>query len=317
MVAPATFRPMTESIAIPYSSRAQGCLLGLACGNALGLPYQDVWPASEIFEKSGGSVREIDANEKFMLWDDDTAQAMLVAEALVEVGRMNLRDLGKRLVAWRQNNGRGIPTLVDRVVDEIEGEIPVEEASEDAFQRLGRNWSANNAAVVRAIPIAIKFYQDPRRIVSETVISAKVTHWNPLCVWSAVAFNLGLATILREEPLHLAALAEEVRGHGAPDPVCDAVAASRAPLSMFLLDGKAKSYTLKAMQVGLWALLADGELDVLLEAVVFEGGDTDTNAAIAGASIGARLGRSAISEEWMESLREPQRIVALAEALIA
>jgi ADP-ribosyl-[dinitrogen reductase] hydrolase len=308
---------MTDSTDLPLRSRAQGCLLGLACGNALGLPYQDVWPASKIFETSHGSVREIDPNEALLSWDDDTAQAVAVAEELVETGRMNLRSLGKRLVDWRKANGRGIPTLVDRVLDEIEGEIPVEEASEDAFQRLGRNWSANNAAVVRAIPIAIKFHADPAKIASETVVSAKVTHWNPLCVWSAVALNLGIATILRDEPLHLAALAEEVRGHGAPDSVCDAVAASRAPLSLFLLDGKAKSYTLKAMQVGLWALLNEGGMDDLLEAVVLEGGDTDTNAAVAGAAIGARRGRQAVPDRWMECIHEPGRIVALADALIA
>jgi ADP-ribosyl-[dinitrogen reductase] hydrolase len=308
---------MIEPNELPLAARAQGCLLGLACGNALGIPYQDVWPAAKILETSHGSVREIDPNEALLSWDDDTAQAVAVAEELIETGRMNLRSLGKRLVQWRQTNGRGIPTLVDRVLDEIEGEIPVEEASEDAFQRLGRNWSANNAAVVRAIPIALKFSLDPDKIAAETVISAKVTHWNPLCVWSAVALNLGIATILRGEPLHLAALAEQVRGHGAPDSVCDAVAASRAPLSMFLLDGKAKSYTLKAMQVGLWALLTEGALEDLLEAVILEGGDTDTNAAIAGAALGARHGRQAIPERWLESIHEPARIIALADALVA
>lgn len=312
----ATFPPMSESTDIPLAARAQGCLLGLACGNALGLPYQDVWPASKVFELSHGAVRDIDPNEALLAWDDDTAQAVAVAEELVETGRMNLRGLGKRLVDWRKSNPRGIPTLVDRVLDEIEGDIPVEEASEDAFQRLGRNWSANNAAVVRALPVALKFWNDPARIAAETVVSAKVTHWNPLCVWSAVALNLGVATILRDEPLHLAALAEQVRVHGAPDPVCDAVAASRAPLSLFLLDGKAKSYTLKAMQVGLWALLTEGSMEDLLEAVVLEGGDTDTNAAIAGAAIGARLGRQAVPDRWVACLHEPSRIIALADALV-
>jgi ADP-ribosyl-[dinitrogen reductase] hydrolase len=241
---------------------------------------------------------------------------MVVAQALNEFGRMNYRDLGARLVAWRTANGRGIPTLVDRVLDEIEGEVPAEEASEDAFQRLGRNWSANNAAVVRGIPIAVKFCQDPHRIASETAISAKITHWNPLCVGSAIALNLAIATILRDETLHLDALAEEVHGHGMPDSVCDAIRASRAPISMFLLDGKAKSYTLKALQVGLWALRAEGSVEDLLESVVLEGGDTDTNAAVAGAALGARYGREAIPEHWVSSLRDADKIVELAGKLV-
>jgi len=308
---------MTDTLDPNPVSRAQGCLLGLAAGNALGLPYEDVWPAAEIFQRSKGVVRDIDPAEKAKPWDDDLAQAVAVAEALTEFGRMNLLDLGARLVAWRSSNGRGIPTLVDRVLDEIEGDVPAEEASEDAFQRLGRNWSANNAAVVRAIPIAVKFCQDPHRIAAETAISAKITHWNPLCVGSAIALNLAIATILRDEPLHLDALAEEVHGHGVPESVCDAVRASRAPISMFLLDGKAKSYTLKALQVGLWALRAEGSVEDLLEAVVLEGGDTDTNAAVAGAALGARYGLEAIPERWIASLREPDRIAALAAKLVA
>jgi ADP-ribosyl-[dinitrogen reductase] hydrolase len=307
---------MTDTLEPTLISRAQGCLLGLAAGNALGLPYEDVWPASEIFQRSQGVVREIDPSEKGKPWDDDTAQAVVVCEALTKFGRMNLRDLGARLVAWRNANGRGIPTLVDRVLDEIEGEVPAEEASEDAFQRLGRNWSANNAAVVRAIPIAIKFCQDPHRIAAETTISAKITHWNPLCVGSAIALNLAIATVLRDEPLHLDALAEEVRGHGMPESVCDAVRASRAPLSMYLLDGKAKSYTLKALQVGLWALRTEGSIEDLLESVVLEGGDTDTNAAVAGAALGARFGIEAIPERWISSVRDADKIAGLAVKLV-
>lgn len=308
---------MTDTNEIPLASRARGCLLGLACGNALGVPFEDVWPAEEIFKRTAGKVRDISPEEASQPWDDDTAQAVLVAESLAELGQLGMSSLAKRMVVWRNRAPRGIPTLVDRVLDDVEGDVPVEEASEDAYQRLGRNWSANNAAVVRSIPVAIKFCRDPHRIASETAIAAKVTHWNPLCVWSAVALNLGIAAILREEPIHPAALAEEVRGYGAPDPVCDAVRASRAPLSMFLLDGKAKAYTLKAMQVGLWALQNEGSIEDLLEAVVLEGGDTDTNAAVAGAALGARLGEKALPERWIAAIREPARLVALADRLVA
>ncbi len=306
---------MTDTIELPLISRAQGCLLGLACGNALGLPFENVWPATEIFRLSGGTVREILDTEKNSLWDDDTAQAMVVAESLAETDRLGLDDLAARLNVWRHQNGRGIPTLVERVLDEVEGEVPVEEASEEVFQRLGRNWSANNAAVVRSLPVAIKFYQDPQRIVSQTAISAKVTHWNPLCVWSAIALNLGVATILRDEPLLLDALAEEVHLQGAPEPVCDAIRGSRAPLSMFLLDGKAKSYTVKAMQVGLWALRNEASMEDVLEVVILEGGDTDTNAAIAGAAIGARRGRAGVPDRWIKAIRASAKIEALANRL--
>jgi len=75
-------------------------------------------------------------------------------------------------------------------------------------------------------------------------------------------------------------------------------------------------FTLKAMQVGLWAFEQDRNFaDVLVE-VVRQGGDTDTNAAIAGAVMGARLGRSAIPESWLANIPNTERLVELADVLL-
>jgi ADP-ribosylglycohydrolase len=295
--------------------RLEGCLLGLACGNALGLPYENLWPAETIVERTQGRVRGWDPKEKDLAWDDDTAQAVLIARMLAE-GPLTVEGVGRRLLRWKLENGRGIKTLVSRVLDDVEGDVPVEEASQEAFERLGRNWSATNAALARCIPVALRHHDDPATLVEQTGVAVRATHWNPLCVWSATAFNLGLATTLREEPLHLQTLAETVRSHGAPDSVCDAVDASRAPLSVFLLDGKAKAYTLKAMQVGLWALLQpQPRVEELLESLILEGGDTGTNAAVAGAALGARVGAKGLGSRWIAALHDPEAITEAARRL--
>ena len=46
------------------------------------------------------------------------------------------------------------------------------------------------------------------------------------------------------------------------------------------------------------------------------GGDTDTNAAVAGAVLGARYGVGAVPERWLECVPERDRIEGLADALI-
>jgi ADP-ribosyl-[dinitrogen reductase] hydrolase len=298
-------------------SRAEGCLLGLACGNALGLPYEDLWPAQAVVEKSSGQVRGWDPAEKDKPWDDDTAQAVLVARMLAE-GPLSLEGVGRRLLAWRDENGRGIKPLVARVLDDVEGDVSVEEASHDAFERLGRNWSATNTAVVRSVPVAIRHAREKTRIVEETAVSSRATHWNPLCVWSATAFNLALARTLLDEPFEPSLLAAEVDALGAPESVVEAVRASKAPLSAFHLDGKTKANTLKAMQVGLWALQQpEPKVEHLLEFLILEGGDTGTNAAIAGAALGAKFGAEAIGSRWIEALHEPDDIRQAARRLLA
>lgn len=296
-------------------SRAEGCLLGLACGNSLGLPYEDIWPASAVVEKSSGRVRGWDPSEKDQPWDDDTAQAVLLAEMLAE-GPLSLEGLGRRLLRWRQQNGRGITPLVNRVLDEIEGGVPVEEASLEAFERLGRNWSSTNTAVVRSIAVALRHASDKNQLVEQTGVSSRATHWNPLCVWSATSFNLALSSTLLDEHVVLPTLADEVRSLGAPDLVVEAIRAARAPLSTFLLDGKTKSNTLKALQVGLWALQqSEPKVEDLLEFLILEGGDTGTNAAIAGAALGAKFGRESLGSRWIAALHEPERIAQIARRL--
>ena len=53
-------------------------------------------------------------------------------------------------------------------------------------------------------------------------------------------------------------------------------------------------HTLLAVQCGLWAAVTPLGLEAALRRVVEAGGDTDTNAAVAGAVLGARYGTAAI-----------------------
>ena len=76
-------------------------------------------------------------------------------------------------------------------------------------------------------------------------------------------------------------------------------------------------HTLLALQCGLWAAVTPLDLEAALRRVVEAGGDTDTNAAVAGAVLGARYGAAAIPERWLECVPERHRIEGLADALIA
>lgn len=290
------------------NTRAEGAFLGLACGNALGLPYETIWPAARIREVSGGTVRDIPDSESAQPWDDETAQAVVVAELLAATADTNPRLLAERLVAWRHANGRGIGILTEKVLDEIEGEVAPLEASEEACERLGRNWSAGNGAIIRAVPVAIFARADRARMVKLASDAARTTHWNPLCVGSTVAFALAIADALEGKACDPSTLASTLEPMGYPEAVAQAISGARLPLSTFQLDGKQKGFALKALQVGIWALRAEGSIEEILEQIILEGGDTDTNAAIAGAALGARHGIGAIPERWLAKLHEPEAL---------
>lgn len=290
--------------------------MGLAAGNALGLPFETVWPADKIWAATRGKIREIPESERAAAWDDETAHAMIVAQTLAETGEIDPDDFARRLLVWREENGRGMAILVEKLLDEVEGEVPVLEASEEICERLGRNWSAGNGSLVRAIPVAIAARGDRTRLVRLARDAARTTHWNPLCVGSTIGLALALADALDDKPCDLPALADEVFPMEFPVLVPQAISGARLPLSTFQLDGKQKGYALKALQVGLWALRTEGTVEEILEQVILQGGDTDTNAAIAGACLGARYGVEAIPARWIEALHEPERIRKAALDLI-
>ncbi|PRP80675.1 hypothetical protein PROFUN_11634 [Planoprotostelium fungivorum] len=71
-------------------------------------------------------------------------------------------------------------------------------------------------------------------------------------------------------------------------------------------DQKSIGYTLKCFGSGLWALRSTRSFKDTIDLLVREGGDADTNGAVAGALLGAKLGYKQLPREWLESLRHKE-----------
>jgi ADP-ribosylglycohydrolase len=131
-----------------------------------------------------------------------------------------------------------------------------------------------------------------------------------------VALNLALRDLLHGREVDLIDLASS--SGDLPAEVTGAIMAMRtASLEQLDLAGPAMGYTVKAMQVGLWAARADRDLEEALLEVIAAGGDTDTNGAVAGAVLGARHGLPAFPPRWRGSIHRPERLNELADALHA
>jgi ADP-ribosylglycohydrolase len=66
----------------------------------------------------------------------------------------------------------------------------------------------------------------------------------------------------------------------------------------------------------MWALLQpQPQVEELLESLILEGGDTGTNAAVAGAALGARVGTSGLGSRWIGALHDPEAITEAARRL--
>jgi ADP-ribosylglycohydrolase len=130
-----------------------------------------------------------------------------------------------------------------------------------------------------------------------------------------LAVTLAVAALVRgEEAEHAARAAlEAVAGHEGGEELeylVDAVGGSRP------VDGPDQGFCLFTAGLAFQALVRGGDAESELRRVVSLGGDTDTNAAVAGALLGARDGVEGLPPGWLERLLDRDAIQDEAAALV-
>lgn len=286
--------------------RARGVLLGLAVGNLLGLPVEGA-SRSYIRTAYPDGLREIDSQERQRPMDDDLAQAVDLAEALA-------RDpdppagLADRLVKWRTENGRGIGIMTSTVIDYLEVGLGVPGAAKSFWQERGSPETQPNGALMRCAPVALKHVFDPDKLIEQTAATCAVTHYAPGAQWSCILVNVAIAMLLRGQNLSRDDLTFAATQDGAPAELIAWTLAIPKAIDQRIDEERVNGHTYLCMQVALWCLDCEDNLEEALVKIVSAGGDTDTNAAVAGAVLGARYGASAIPQRWLECVPGRGRI---------
>ena len=307
--------------------RAHGTMLGLAIGNLLGIPMEGRW-YYEIDRRYPQGVLYIDQHEVHRPMDDDLAQAVDLAEALVEVGDIAV-NFAARMVAWARENGRGMGSLTRRVIDQLEGASSPFEAARSVYESDPR---APNGGVMRCAPVAVCRHGQPDLLVSDSAATCAVTHFAATCQWSCIILNTVIAVLLRGQETDLSAILAAASADGCPDllaqasldriptEVFAAIVAGRsvpADASWLRQDQVLVGHTLLALQAGLWAAVTPLDFETALRQIVEGGGDTDTNGAVVGAVLGARYGTPAIPQGWLDCVPQRDRIEHLADSLLS
>ncbi|MGH7658749.1 MAG: ADP-ribosylglycohydrolase family protein, partial [Gemmatimonadales bacterium] len=75
-------------------------------------------------------------------------------------------------------------------------------------------------------------------------------------------------------------------------------------------------HVLHTVEVALWFAWHEPKLERGLIWIANAGGDTDTNAAVAGALLGARDGENAIPPRWLAAVRDTDHLAGLADGLL-
>ena len=231
-------------------------------------------------------------------------------------------------------HGSPFPDLLTDLLEVLEKGVPPSEAAQFFPARIfyKHNPIAPNGGLMRCAPVAVAHHSAPELLVRDSAALCAVTHYAPTAQWSCIVINTAIALLLRGADPDLLALLAASSADGAPDMLAKASAddiptdvlasiVGGRPIitdaSWLRCDQHLIGHTLLAMQAGLWAAATPLDFEAALVQIVSAGGDTDTNAAVAGAVLGARYGAEAIPQRWLECVPERERIEALADDLLA
>ena len=271
-------------------SRAQGCLLGQLAGDALGSLVEFCTP-DEIRRKYPNGVRELADGGA---WNtiagqptDDSEMALLLARLLANQRKYDPEEAKKAYIFWLNSR-------------------PFDCGATIASGLRGRPNpdSQANGALMRISPLGIFGANYDLELVAEWARQdAAITHSHPVCQQTNALFAMAIAYAIRQgcgaKNLYrqIVAWAEEM---DVDKSLLEAVqGAAEAPPADYI---RHQGWVLIAFQNALWQLLHAPNLEEAVVDTVMRGGDTDTNAAICGALLGAVYGRSAVPDRWVQTL---------------
>jgi ADP-ribosyl-[dinitrogen reductase] hydrolase len=285
---------------VELRERVLGSILGLAIGDALGAPFE--------FRRRTQVAFPLPAFELPWMglppgtWTDDTAMARNLWTSLIDQrGALDLGDVLERHIAWLVSDPPDVGNQTRLALTEAAAGTP--DSARLVFERRGPEVSAGNGSVMYCAPLGVVRARQPDRLVEEAPAVSRLTHWDGRCQTACLAVTSTVAALVRGEEADaavLGGLAVVSDREGGEELEFLAGEAGRTRQ----IDGPDQGFTLFTAGIALQVAGEELGFEEGLRHVVGLGGDTDTNAAVAGALLGALHGASAIPTAWLDRLAE-------------
>jgi ADP-ribosylglycohydrolase len=236
-------------------------------------------------------------------WSDDGAQALCLLASLLECGKLDLDDFGRRLLRWLDTGYLAVGGVV----------FDVGLQTSDALAALRRGVSAEaagrdgerdngNGSLMRVLPLALWHRGSDAELVRDAARQSLVTHAHARSQICCALYCLWIRSTLRGADDAWAEATRRFRGlvaHRADwlRELDVHVRPEREPA------GRGSGYVVDCLHSARLALREPTFERVIRRAVAL-GDDTDTTAAVAGGVAGVRHGLPGIPERWLTALPE-------------
>ena len=312
---------MSDASTIDWG-RAHGVLIGLAVGDALGTTHEFRRMEAPPFPRlADGPLRDIVGGGPFKLQagqvTDDTQMAVCLSDSLLARGAFDAEDVAARYVAWREHCF-DIGTQTRAALELIRDGYSAAGAGRRVWLEGGKR-AAGNGSLMRTAPIGV-FVADAAARRAASLAESAVTHFDPRCQLACAAFNAAIAAGIRGADATTMAAAADAELTVAAAQLAAHIADERAAVDeaerVLHLDLQAardddpqlytrelhlhehQGFVRVAFRLAFWHLGHTSDPTRALVDVANRGGDSDTNAAIVGALLGACHGSTPLPLAW-------------------
>ncbi len=267
-------------------ARAQGCLLGQLAGDSLGslveFRSKDSIAAefpNGVHNLADGGVWSILAGQP----TDDSEMALALARSMIASGGYDADRAFQSYIDWYKSDPFDVGNTIRA-----------------ALSGRGRNHDSQaNGALMRASPLGILGAAREDAVILEAAArDAELTHPHPVCRRANIIFVSSIAFAIRT-----GADARAIVDH-----------ANALGLSELEKPGDFSTHSgwvLVALHNAFHQLLHARDFESGVVDTVMQGGDTDTNAAVAGALLGAYRGIHAIPRQWLNRVLTARPLAGL------
>ncbi|KAH9488680.1 hypothetical protein Btru_042156 [Bulinus truncatus] len=273
-------------------------------------------------------------------WTDDSDHMIVIIQSLLFCrGQVTVSDFAFRIKRWMKQGfpelgdfgGMGIGNTTSSVLNHPEFIAQPQKVAYECWESSQRN-IAPNGAVMRTSVLGLHQWKDLDAVTDNTLEICKATHADPRCQASCVAVCCCIAlmmqhtqaNLLNEKPIAVDIEAICKESYNRASLVLETDEQKRE-LYLYMHCTKLKKlqlaergkigYTYKCLGAGFWALRQNNFQKAIIK-LVMEAGDADTNAAVAGALLGCKLGLSAIPDSWLNGLKHRDWLIVYIERFL-
>jgi ADP-ribosyl-[dinitrogen reductase] hydrolase len=289
--------------------RFRGCLLGLACGDAVGTTVEFMPRGSFplVTDMVGGGPFNLQAGE----WTDDTSMALCLATSLLECCGFDPEDQMNRYVDWYRNGFMAVNGTCFDIGNTVHSALNRYQQSQEPYSGSTDPFTAGNGSIMRLAPVVLMYHPDLEYIIYYCGESSRTTHGAQECIDACRLLGLILHRALNgAEKVEI--LADCDHNLFEAPKIKSIASGNYKEKSVDQIKGS--GYVVKSLEAALWCFwMTDSFEEAILKAANL-GDDADTTAAICGQVAGAYYKEGGIPASWLEKLVMADEIRQMADS---